>query len=134
MFAAWTQGDASRSALLCRRRKSDHAVRSPSISAPTGPQPEGRHFTVHLFAHTKRSQKAGSFSVARLKMDLPFHIRSAFTGVVPALLVRLMWRKVWWRGGGRRVRGYMAVPAGEVVHGQPIEEFLVVAGPVNHPD
>ena len=35
--------------------------------------------------HTqKHSQKAGPFSVARLKMDLPFHNRLA--GGVPALL------------------------------------------------
>ena len=38
---------------------------------------EGRHFAVHLFAHTKQSQKAGPFSVARLEMDLPFHNRLA---------------------------------------------------------
>ena len=38
--------------------------------------------------HTKQSQKAGPFSVARLKMDLPFHNRLAFTGGVPALLSR----------------------------------------------
>ena len=38
--------------------------------------------------HTKHSQKAGPFSVARLKMDLPFHNRLAFTGEVPALSLR----------------------------------------------
>ena len=43
---------------------------------------EGRHFAVYLFVHTKHSQKAGPFSVARLKMDLPFHNRLAFTGDV----------------------------------------------------
>ena len=32
---------------------------------------EGRHFAVYLFVHTNHSQKAGPFSVARLKMDLP---------------------------------------------------------------
>ena len=52
-----------------------------------GPHQEGRHIAVCLFAHTKHSQKAGPFSVARLKMDLPFLIVSrttAFTGEVPA--------------------------------------------------
>ena len=33
---------------------------------------EGRHFAVYLFVHTKHSQKAGPFPVARLKIDLPF--------------------------------------------------------------
>ena len=42
---------------------------------------EGRHFAVYLFAHTKHSQKAGPFSVARLKMDLPFHNRLAYSRV-----------------------------------------------------
>ena len=32
----------------------------------------------YLCAHTTRSQKAGPFSVARLKMDLPLHNRLAF--------------------------------------------------------
>ena len=36
--------------------------------------------------HTKHSRKAGPFSVAGLKMDLPFHGRLAFTGGMPALL------------------------------------------------
>ena len=34
----------------------------------------------------KRSQTAGPFSVARLKMDLPFHNRLALKGELPALL------------------------------------------------
>ena len=42
---------------------------------------EGRHFAVYLFAHTTHSQKAGPFSVARLKMDLPFHDRLAYNRV-----------------------------------------------------
>ena len=42
---------------------------------------EGRHFAVYLFVHTKHSQKAGPFSVARLKMDLPFHNRLAYNRV-----------------------------------------------------
>ena len=50
----------------------------------THPSPqEGRHIAVH----TKHSQKAGPFSVARLKMDLPFHNRvahNAFRGEVPS--------------------------------------------------
>ena len=47
-----------------------------------------------LFVHTELlcackytqsiAQKAGLYSVARLKMDLPFHNRLAFTGGVPA--------------------------------------------------
>ena len=32
----------------------------------------------HLFVHTKHSEKAGPFAVARLKMDLPFHNRLAY--------------------------------------------------------
>ena len=40
---------------------------------------EGRHFAVCLFAHTRTSQRAGPFPVARLKMDLPFHDRLAYT-------------------------------------------------------
>ena len=36
---------------------------------------------MHLFAHTKHSQKAGLFSVARLKMDLPFQNRLAYNRV-----------------------------------------------------
>ena len=48
---------------------------------------EGRHFAVHLFAHTTHSQKAGPFSVARLKMDPHLHNRLASTGEAPALLV-----------------------------------------------
>ena len=42
-----------------------------------------QHFTVHLFVHTQHSRKAGTFPVARLRMDLPFqnssrvHRRSA---------------------------------------------------------
>ena len=39
----------------------------------TSPSREGRHFAVYLFVHTKHSRKAGRFSVARLKADLPFH-------------------------------------------------------------
>ena len=35
------------------------------------------------------AQKAGLFSVARLKMDLPFHDRLASTGEVPTLLQQL---------------------------------------------
>ena len=42
---------------------------------------EGRHFAVYLFVHTKHSQKAGPFSVALLKMDLPFHNRLAYSRV-----------------------------------------------------
>ena len=38
---------------------------------------EGQHFAVYLFVHTKHSQKASPFSVARLKMYLPFHNRLA---------------------------------------------------------
>ena len=51
-----------------------------------------------LFVHTELlcackytqsiAQKAGLYSVARLKMDLPFHNRLAFTGEVPALFLR----------------------------------------------
>ena len=41
----------------------------------------GRHFAVHLFAHTKHSRKAGPFSVARLEMDLPFHKGIAYSRV-----------------------------------------------------
>ena len=41
-----------------------------------------------LCTHKTLHKKAGPFSVARLKMDLPFHNRLAFTGEVPALLVR----------------------------------------------
>ena len=41
---------------------------------------------MHSFVHTTNiAQKAGPFSVARLKMDLPFHSRLAFTGEMPAL-------------------------------------------------
>ena len=47
-----------------------------SAAAPRGP-----HFAVHLSAHTQHSQKAGPFSVARLKMDLPFHNRLAYNRV-----------------------------------------------------
>ena len=46
---------------------------------------EGRHFAVYLFVHRKHSPKAGPFSVARLKIDLPFNNRLAFTGEVPAV-------------------------------------------------
>ena len=42
---------------------------------------EGRHFAVYLFVHTQNSQKEGPFSVARLKMDLPFHDRFAYSRV-----------------------------------------------------
>ena len=42
---------------------------------------EGRHFVVCLFVHTKYLQKAGPFSVARPKMDLPFHNRLAYSRV-----------------------------------------------------
>ena len=42
---------------------------------------EGRHVAVSLSVHTKHSQKAGPFSVARLKMDLPFHNRLAYNRV-----------------------------------------------------
>ena len=43
---------------------------------------------MYLLADThKASQNAGPFSVARLKMDPPFHNRLMFTGEVPALLV-----------------------------------------------
>ena len=49
---------------------------------------EGRHFAVHLFEHTKYSQQAGPFSVARLKMDLPFHNCLALKGEGPALSVQ----------------------------------------------
>ena len=38
---------------------------------------EGRHFAVHLSVHAK----AGPFSVARLKMGLPFHDRLAYSRV-----------------------------------------------------
>ena len=41
----------------------------------------------------KHSQNAGPFSVARLKMDPPFHSRLAFTAEVPALLV-CRWRSM----------------------------------------
>ena len=40
---------------------------------------EGQHFAVYLFIRTKHSQKAGPFSVARLKVDLPFHNRLAYS-------------------------------------------------------
>ena len=53
--------------------------------APAPPQ-EDRQFAVYLFVHAKDSQKAGPFSVARLKMDLPLHNRLACTREVPALL------------------------------------------------
>ena len=36
---------------------------------------------MHLFVHTKHSKKAGPFSGARLKMDLPFHNRFAYNRV-----------------------------------------------------
>ena len=36
-----------------------------------------RHFAVHLFVHTRHSQEAGPFPVARLKMGLPLHNRLA---------------------------------------------------------
>ena len=39
----------------------------PAISDSTSWTNQGRHFAVHLFVHTKHSQKAGPFSVARLK-------------------------------------------------------------------
>ena len=51
---------------------------------------EGWYFAVCLFVHTKHSQKAGPFSVARLELDVRFHDRLAFTGEVPALLARLL--------------------------------------------
>ena len=41
----------------------------------------GRHFTVYLFAHQSIHKKAGPFSVARLKMDLPLHNRLAYSRV-----------------------------------------------------
>ena len=46
-----------------------------SILGPgrANPPEEGRHFAVHLFVHTQKSQKAGPLPVARLEMDLPFH-------------------------------------------------------------
>ena len=44
-------------------------------AAPSSAQwQEGRHFAMYLFVHTKHTQK-----FARLKMDLPFHNRLAFT-------------------------------------------------------
>ena len=64
--------------------KSAKALQGPPLTVF---HEEGRHFAVYLFVHTKHSQKAGPFSVARLKIDLPFHNRLAFTGQVPALLV-----------------------------------------------
>ena len=42
------------------------------------------------FVHPKHSQKAGPFSVARLKTDLPFHNRLAYNREVPALLSPLL--------------------------------------------
>ena len=59
-------------------------AQTPRRAAEWGPQ-EGRHFAVNLFVHTclyKQNimEKAGPFSVARLKMALPFHSRLAFTG------------------------------------------------------
>ena len=42
---------------------------------------EGWHFAAYLFVHTEHSRKAGAFSVARLKMDLPFHNRLAYNHV-----------------------------------------------------
>ena len=42
---------------------------------------EGRHFAVCLFAHTEHLPKAGSFSVALLKTDLPFCNRLAYNRV-----------------------------------------------------
>ena len=43
--------------------------------------------------YTNIHKKAGPFSAARLKMDLPFHKRLAFTGEAPALLSELFYRK-----------------------------------------
>ena len=45
----------------------------PGMAAPRGP--------ALRCAHTKHSQKAGPISVARLKMDLPFHTRLAYNRV-----------------------------------------------------
>ena len=58
--------------------KSAKALQGPPLTVF---HEEGRHFAVYLFVHTKHSQKAGPFSVARLKMDLPFHNRLAYNRV-----------------------------------------------------
>ena len=47
-----------------------HLAQAICIGTTTSRQ-EGRQFAVYLFVHTKHSKKAGPFSVARLKMDLP---------------------------------------------------------------
>ena len=61
-----------------------------AVGTPTGPShtgthllrcKRGRHFAAYSFVHTKHSQKAGPFSVARLKMGLPFHNRLAYSRV-----------------------------------------------------
>ena len=57
-------------------KSSEQRKRAPCLRAK-----RGRHFAVYLFVHTKHSQKAGPFSVARLKIDLPFHDRLAYNRV-----------------------------------------------------
>ena len=63
---------------------------------------------MYVLVHTEHPSKAGPFSVAPLKMDLPFHNnRVAFTGGVPALLLvshvcvldhAPLWLPVAWDG------------------------------------
>ena len=64
------------------------------------PHQEGWQCAVYLFVHTKHPQKAGPFSVARLKVGLPFHSRLAHnrghkTSASP--LTRLV--QAWSAGG-----------------------------------
>ena len=70
-------------------------------------QKEGRHFAVCLFVHTNIHKKAGPFSVARLKMDLPFHNRLACNRKSANPLVQ-----VFLRGIGHDGDGTLAKPDG----------------------
>ena len=60
-----------------RRRR----VRMLRWDPPGHPAKRAGTSPVHLFAHTKHSQKSGPFPVARLEMDLPFHKRLAYNRV-----------------------------------------------------
>ena len=70
---------------LCPRQSAVRCDKPRQTATDRGTK-EAQPFAVHLFVQTKHLQKAGPSSVARLKMDLPFHDRLAFTGEVPALL------------------------------------------------
>ena len=58
-----------------------HPTCDPTLTMECSLRREGRHFAVYLFVHTKYTQKAGPFSVARLEMYLPFHNRLAYNRV-----------------------------------------------------